>query len=248
MDCFWANPIPNQLERSLINGLREWWSRGALTRWKSNPWGIILFQQGKANTIHNGGIPSESGPAGRNTQRRRKRREFGIPTVVDRVVQQAIAQVSSPFTRSSSHHTVTGSDPNATHIRHWKCKDYITAGYIYAVDMDLEKFFDTVNQSKLIEVLSQTIKDGRVISLIHKYLIAGVMKKQIWRNKRRSPARRPIESVVEQHYAQWTGLGNSKDGTPICTLCRWLGHPLQKQTECRTDIKNIIRLLRINCI
>ena len=52
---------------------------------------------------------------------------------------------------------------------------YIDEGYIYAVDMDLEKFFDTVNQSKLIEVLSRTIKDGRVISLIHKYLNAGVM-------------------------------------------------------------------------
>ena len=56
-----------------------------------------------------------------------------------------------------------------------KCKDYITDGYGYAVDMDLEKFFDTVNHSKLIEVLSRTVKDGRVISLIHKYLHAGVM-------------------------------------------------------------------------
>ena len=45
------------------------------------------------------------------------------------------------------------------------------------VDMDLEKFFDTVCQSKLIEVLSRTIKDGRVISLIHKYLNAGVIAK-----------------------------------------------------------------------
>lgn len=48
-------------------------------------------------------------------------------------------------------------------------------GFVYVVDMDLEKFFDTVCQSKLIEVLSHTIKDGRVISLIHKYLNAGVI-------------------------------------------------------------------------
>jgi retron-type reverse transcriptase len=52
--------------------------------------------------------------------------------------------------------------------------EYITSGYVYAVDLDLEKFFDTVNHSKLIEVLSRTIKDGRVISLIHRYLNAGV--------------------------------------------------------------------------
>ena len=48
--------------------------------------------------------------------------------------------------------------------------EYISAGYKYAVDMDLEKFFDSVNQSKLIQVLSEDIKDSRVISLIHKYL------------------------------------------------------------------------------
>ena len=51
----------------------------------------------------------------------------------------------------------------------------INDGYVYVVDMDLEKFFDTVCQSKLIEVLSRTIKDGRLISLIHKYLNAGVI-------------------------------------------------------------------------
>jgi group II intron reverse transcriptase/maturase len=51
---------------------------------------------------------------------------------------------------------------------------YISSGYKYAVDLDLEKFFDTVNHSRLIELLSKHIKDGRVISLIHKYLLAGV--------------------------------------------------------------------------
>ena len=58
-----------------------------------------------------------------------------------------------------------------------RCKEFIDDGYKYVVDMDLEKYFDTVNQSKLIEVLSRTIKDGRVISLIHKYLRAGVLEK-----------------------------------------------------------------------
>src|SRR5690606_41170335 len=48
-------------------------------------------------------------------------------------------------------------------------------GYVYAADMDLEKFFDTVSHSKLIEILSRTVRDGRVVSLIRKYLNAGVM-------------------------------------------------------------------------
>ncbi len=50
-----------------------------------------------------------------------------------------------------------------------QCQKNVNDGYVYVVDMDLEKFFDTVCQSKLIEVLSRTIKDGRLISLIHKY-------------------------------------------------------------------------------
>ena len=55
-----------------------------------------------------------------------------------------------------------------------KCRDYYTSGYNYAVDLDLEKFFDKVNHSKLIGVLSRTVKDGRLVSLIHKYLNAGI--------------------------------------------------------------------------
>ncbi len=58
-----------------------------------------------------------------------------------------------------------------------KCKAYANERYTYVVDMDLEKFFDTVNQSKMIELLSRTIKDGRVVSLIHKYLMAGAINK-----------------------------------------------------------------------
>ena len=56
-----------------------------------------------------------------------------------------------------------------------KAQSILNDGYEYAVGIDLERFFDTVNQSYLIELLSHTVKDGRVISLIHKYLYAGVM-------------------------------------------------------------------------
>lgn len=56
-------------------------------------------------------------------------------------------------------------------------------GYAYVVDMDLEKFFDTVCQSKLIEILSRTIRDGRVISLIHKYLNAGVVQNGLFEKR-----------------------------------------------------------------
>lgn len=107
-----------------------------------------------------------------------KVRNLGIPTVVDRVVQQAIAQVLSPiFERQFSNNSFGFRPGRSCHDAIRKCQQYADKGYKYVVDMDLEKFFDTVNTSKLIEVLSRTIKDGRIVSLIHKYLHAGVVIK-----------------------------------------------------------------------
>ena len=106
----------------------------------------------------------------------KKMRMLGIPTVVDRCIQQAITQILSPiYEKQFSEHSYGFRPKRSAHQALNKCKDHITAGYKYAVDMDLEKFFDTVNQSKLIEILSRTVKDGRVVSLIHKYLKAGVV-------------------------------------------------------------------------
>lgn len=104
-----------------------------------------------------------------------QKRLLGIPTVVDRVIQQAIAQVlSALYEPQFSDHSYGFRPKRNAHQALEKCRRYITEGYVYAVDLDLEKFFDKVNHSKLIEVLSRTIKDGRVVSLIHKYLNAGV--------------------------------------------------------------------------
>ena len=103
-------------------------------------------------------------------------RKLGVPTVVDRVVQQAITQELTPIYEEQFSESSFGFRPNrGAHDALRQCQKNVNNGYVYVVDMDLEKFFDTVCQSKLIEVLSRTIKDGRVISLIHKYLNAGVI-------------------------------------------------------------------------
>ena len=105
-----------------------------------------------------------------------KFRKLGIPTVVDRVYQQAIAQVLTPIFEKQFSENSFGFRPNrGAHDALKQCQKNANDGYIYVVDMDLEKFFDNVCQSKLIEVISRTIKDGRVISLIHKYMNAGVV-------------------------------------------------------------------------
>ena len=103
-------------------------------------------------------------------------RKLGVPTVVDRVIQQAVAQELSPIYEEQFSENSFGFRPKrGAHDALRQCQKNANEGYVYVVDMDLEKFFDTVCQSKLIEVLSRTIKDGRVISLIHKYLNAGVI-------------------------------------------------------------------------
>ena len=106
-----------------------------------------------------------------------KVRKLGIPTVVDRVVQQAVAQELTPIFEEQFSDSSYGFRPKrSAHDALKKIKSLVEEGYVYAVSMDLASYFDTVNHSKLIEVLSRTIKDGRVISLIHRFLNAGVME------------------------------------------------------------------------
>lgn len=104
-----------------------------------------------------------------------KFRKLGIPTVIDRVFQQAIAQVLSPIYEHAFSEYSYGFRPGRScHTALKQLKEYADEGYTYVVDLDLEKYFDTVCHSRLVQILSETIKDGRLVSLIHKYLKAGV--------------------------------------------------------------------------
>ena len=127
-----------------------------------------------------------------------KVRKLGIPTVVDRMIQQAIAQVLTPIYEPQFSESSFGFRPKrGAHDALKQCQRYANEGYLYVVDMDLEKFFDTVCQSKLIEVLSRSIKDGKVNSLIHKYLNAGIIRQGVFeRSEQGVPQGGPLSPLL----------------------------------------------------
>ena len=105
------------------------------------------------------------------------KRGLGIPTVVDRLIQQAIVQVLSPIYEKQFSETSYGFRPNRSCERAIiKLLEYFNDGYTWIVDIDLQKFFDTVCHDKLISIIMKTIHDGELVSLIRKYLVSGVME------------------------------------------------------------------------
>ena len=111
-------------------------------------------------------IPKENG----------KMRKLGIPSVIDRVIQQAIVQVLTPMYEEIFSNNSYGFRPKRSCemavIRALEC---FNDGYDWIVDIDLQSFFDEVNQDKLIGIIRRTVKDGEVVSLIRKFLQSGVM-------------------------------------------------------------------------
>lgn len=105
------------------------------------------------------------------------KRGLGIPTVIDRVIQQAIVQVLTPIYEEQFQETSYGFRPkHSCEMAVIKALEYFNDGYDWIVDIDLEKFFDNVCHDKLISLILKTVRDGDLVSLIRKYLVAGVME------------------------------------------------------------------------
>ena len=107
---------------------------------------------------------------------RGKVRLLGIPTAIDRMVQQAVAQQLVPIFEPGFHPDSYGFRPGrSAHDALRAVKRHADAGNVWVASMDLERFFDTVNQSKLVQLLSDALADKRVVSLVHRFLMAGVV-------------------------------------------------------------------------
>lgn len=108
------------------------------------------------------------------------RRRLGIPTALDRVIQQAILQVLQPIYERKFSESSYGFRPGrSAHQALRQAQKYVRAGYGVVVDIDLEKFFDRVNHDILMSRLAKTIKDKQVLRLIRRYLEAGMMREGV---------------------------------------------------------------------
>ena len=103
-------------------------------------------------------------------------RNLGVPTVVDRFIQQAVAQILTPIFEEQFHAHSYGFRPGrCAQQAVLKALEMMNDGHSWVVDIDLAKFFDTVDHDRLMTVIGRTIKDGDVISVVRKFLVSGVM-------------------------------------------------------------------------
>lgn len=103
-------------------------------------------------------------------------RNLGVPTVADRFVQQAIAQVLTPIYEPKFSESSYGFRPDrCCEMAILKALEFMNDGYQWVVDIDLEKFFDNVNHDKLISLIMKDVKCGEIVSLINKFLQSGIM-------------------------------------------------------------------------
>lgn len=167
----------------------------------------LLDESFKSSPVRRKAIPKPDGGE----------RKLGIPTVIDRVIQQAIAQKLQPifeplFTDGSYGYRPKRSAQQAMQ----RVKKYAEEGYIYVVEIDLSKYFDTINHDLLLNLLRKHVKDPRVTRLIKKYLKSGVMENGIiCKTEEGSPQGGPLSPLLANIYLNEYDQEMKRRGVPV---------------------------------
>ncbi len=189
-------------------------------------------------------IPKEGG----------KTRCLGIPTVTDRFVQQAILQALQPVFEPTFSDASYGFRPKRNpHGAVRQCRDYVNAGYVWAVDLDIEKFFDTVSQPKLMSLLAEAVPDDRLCALIGKFLRAGALRRGRFEPTRRGvPQGGPLSPLLANilldrldKELERLGLKFVRYADDMVILCRTKTEAKQALAHAAAFLENELRL-RVN--
>ena len=131
-----------------------------------------------------------------------KKRPLGIPTVVDRVIQQAMAQILSKIYDDTFSDNSFGFRPHrSAQNAIMRTLDYLNEGYEWVIDLDIEAYFDTVNHDKLISILRERVFDSATLHLIRKFLQAGIMEKGLVKsNTIGMPQGGPLSPILSNIY------------------------------------------------
>lgn len=175
------------VDKMTVQEVEEWFNQ-----YKEELISKILNKQYKPMSVKRVYIPKPNG----------KQRPLGIPTVVDRVIQQAMLQVLSEIYEPIFSDHSYGFRPNrSAHMAMGEVLGYLNAGYEWIVDLDIEKFFDTVSHDKLISILRERVNDSRTLHLIRAYLQAGVLDKGLVRSSTiGTPQGGPISVILSNIY------------------------------------------------
>lgn len=175
------------VDKMTVQEVEEWFNQ-----YKEELISKILNKQYKPMSVKRVYIPKPNG----------KQRPLGIPTVVDRVIQQAMLQVLSEiYEPIFSDHSYGFRSNRSAHMAMEEVLGYLNDGYEWIVDLDIEKFFDTVNHDKLISILRERVNDSRTLHLIRAYLQAGVLDKGLVRSSTiGTPQGGPISVILSNIY------------------------------------------------
>ena len=175
------------MDKMTVQEVEEWFNQ-----YKEDLISKILNKQYKPMPVKRVYIPKPNG----------KQRPLGIPTVVDRVIQQAMLQVLSEIYEPVFSEHSYGFRPNrSAHMAMEEVLSYLNEGYEWIVDLDIEKFFDTVNHDKLISILRERVNDSRTLHLIRAYLQAGILDKGLVRSSTiGTPQGGPISVILSNIY------------------------------------------------
>ena len=149
------------IDRMTVQEVEDWFNK-----YKEEVVSKIMNKQYRPMPVKRVYIPKPNG----------KKRPLGIPTVVDRVIQQAMLQVLSEiYEPIFSEHSFGFRPRRSAHMAMEEVMNNLNEGYEWIVDLDIEKFFDTVNHDKLISILRENVNDATTLHLIRAYLRAGVL-------------------------------------------------------------------------